>query len=162
MTLRKVGYSVGANRQKGGFEDLDCYKLSLQLMVNVHAIANKLPTVERFDLADQVRRASKSTPANIAEGYGRHHWLDALRFYYIARGSLNETINHLISARTLEYIEQDKFEELYQLARQAERALNGYIAFVNKRREGQALFGERSLKETEKSYHVEIESEPEE
>jgi len=156
VTIRKVEYSVGARIQKSGFEDLDCYKLSLQLMVNVHDIAKILPLEEKFDLADQIRRASKSTPTNIAEGYGRHHWLDALRFYYIARGSLNETISHLIVARTLEYIEQSLFEELYDLARQAERALNGYIAFVNRRKDGQALFGDRMLRETEQIYQIEI------
>jgi len=157
MTIRKVEYSVGNAGQKGGFEDLDCYKLSLQLLVNVHDIASKLPPHEKFDLADQMRRASKSTPANIAEGYGRHHWLDALRFYYIARGSLNETINHLITARALEYIEQNLFEELYQLARQCERALNGYISFIHKRKDGQELFGNRALREMEENYQVEIE-----
>lgn len=158
MTLRKAEYSVGNAVQKGGFEDLDCYKLSLQLLVNVHDVAAKLPSREKFDLADQMRRASKSTPANIAEGYGRHHWLDALRFYYIARGSLNETINHLITARTLEYIEQSLFEELYQLARNTERALNGFIAFVNKRKEGQELFGNRALREAEETYQIDPES----
>ncbi len=157
MAIRKAEYSVGSAMQKGGFEDLDCYKLSLQLMVNVHDVANKLPPHEKFDLADQMRRASKSTPANIAEGYGRHHWLDALRFYYIARGSLNETINHFITARTLEYVEQRLFEELYQLARQCERALNGYIAYVNKRKDGQEIFGNRTLRENEENYQVESE-----
>jgi four helix bundle protein len=157
MAIRKVEYSVGNSMQKGGFEDLDCYKLSLQLMVNAHDIASKLPAHEKFDLADQMRRAAKSTPANIAEGYGRHHWLDALRFYYIARGSLNETINHLITARTLLYIEQNFFEELYQLARQCERALNGYIAYVNRRKDGQEIFGNRTLRENEEIYQVESE-----
>lgn len=161
MAIRQVEYSVGGSMQKGGFEDLDCYKLSLQLMVNAHEIASKLPAHEKYDLADQIRRASKSTSANIAEGYGRHHWLDALRFYYIARGSLNETINHLITARTLAYIEQNLFEELYQLARQCERALNGYIAYVNKRKEGQELFGNRSLRDDQETYQIESERQPE-
>ena len=157
MAIHKVEYSVGSRTQKGGFEDLDCYKLSLQLMVNVHQVAIGLPSHEKFDLADQMRRSSKSAPANIAEGYGRHHWLDALRFYYIARGSLNETINHLITARTLTYIEQNHCEELYQLARQCERALNGYIAYVNKRKDGKDLFGNRTLRENEEIYQVEPE-----
>ena len=41
--------------------------------------------------------------ANIAEGYGRYHYLDSLRFFYIARGSLTETISHIITAHDLKY-----------------------------------------------------------
>ncbi|NIV36007.1 MAG: four helix bundle protein, partial [Anaerolineae bacterium] len=49
----------------------------------------QLPQTERYDLAPQMHRSSKSVMANIAEGYGRYHYLDRLRFFYIARGSLD-------------------------------------------------------------------------
>lgn len=155
MANRRADYSVGERNKKGGFEELTCYQLALQLMVNAHDIANRLPAAERFDLADQMRRASKSAMANIAEGYGRGHWLDALRFYYIARGSINETVSHLITARTLEYVEQQRFEELYELARQSERALNGFIAFIHKRKDGAELFGNTLLHEEKENYFIE-------
>ena len=67
-------------------------------MVECHRVANVLPAREKYDLVSQIRRSSKSVMANIAEGYGRYHYLDSLRFYYIARGSLEETISHLITA----------------------------------------------------------------
>lgn len=53
-------------------------------------MAAGLPAVERYNLADQFRRAATSAVLNISEGYGRYHYLDSLRFYYMARGSLNE------------------------------------------------------------------------
>lgn len=72
-------------------------------MIECHRVADALPSKERYDLASQVRRSSKSVMADIAEGYGRCHYLDSLRFYYIARGSLEETINHIITAHDLAY-----------------------------------------------------------
>jgi len=89
------------NRQRhNGFEDLKCWQLARQLMLECHHLAEKLPAKERYDLASQIRRSSKSGMANISEGYGRYHYLDSLRFYYFARGSINETINHIITAHT--------------------------------------------------------------
>jgi four helix bundle protein len=110
---------------KRGFEDLDCYKLTLEVMVAVHAIAKALPSEEKYDLVSQIRRSSKSVTANIAEGYGRYHYLDSLRCYAIARGELNETLAHLINAHALGYVGQETFAPLYKLIRETEQALNG-------------------------------------
>jgi four helix bundle protein len=73
-------------KQERGFEDLDCYKLALQVVREAYDLANRLPDYERYDLARQLRRAASSVTLNIAEGYGRYHYLDSLRFFYIARG----------------------------------------------------------------------------
>lgn len=47
-----------------------------------------LPAEEKWSMAQQIRRSTNSVPANIAEGYGRFHYQDNIRFCYIARGSL--------------------------------------------------------------------------
>ena len=101
MELRKVTYSSLGVSGARGFEDLECYQLALAVMVNAHEFVNQLPLEEKYDLVSQIRRSSKSTPANIAEGYGRYHYLDSLKFYSNARGSLNETLAHFINARSL-------------------------------------------------------------
>jgi hypothetical protein len=75
-----------------------------------------------------------------------------LRFYYIARGSLNETINHILTARLLHYIAQAQFEELYALMRRTERALNGYINWVKSQRQGVAEYGDRAIREDTAQY----------
>ena len=128
-----------------GFEDLKAWRLARRLMIECHKLADALPARERYDLAPQMRRSSKSVMANIAEGYGRYHYMDSLRFYYIARGSLNETINHVITARDLGYIEEERFQELYDLGREAERTLNGYINYVRRQRTGSKTYGDKYI-----------------
>jgi four helix bundle protein len=114
-------------------------------MIECHELANALPPTERYDLAPQIRRSSKSVMANIAEGYGRYHYLDSLRFYYIARGSLDETISHIITAHDLHYSSDPRHQELYDLGREAERTLNGYINYVWKQKQGLAHYGDHYI-----------------
>ena len=130
-----------------GFQDLKCWQLARRLMIESHKVAAQLPTIERYDLASQVRRSSKSVMANIAEGYGRYHYLDKLRFFYMARGSLDETINHIITCLDLRYIPEARFRELHDLAQEDHRALNGYISYVRKQQQGVQEFGKTVLHE---------------
>ncbi len=57
-----------------------------------------LPPEEKWAMTQQIRRCTQSIPANIAEGYGRYYYQDNVRFCYNARGSLAETLSHLVSA----------------------------------------------------------------
>ena len=132
-----------ARQKQSGFEDLKCWQLARTLMQQCHHLADSLPANERYDLVSQIRRSSKSGMANISEGYGRYHYLDSLRFYYFARGSINETINHIITAHDLGYIDQARFQKLYELGRETERTLNGYINFVRRQQQGQKEYGNR-------------------
>jgi four helix bundle protein len=136
---------MGEQSKNRGFEDLRAWQLARQLVIGCHQVADALPAKERYDLAPQKRRSSKSVMANIAEGYGRYHYLDSLRFYYIARGSLNETVNHVITARDLVYIDDARFKELYEMGREAERTLNGYISYVRRQKAGREAYGDRYI-----------------
>ncbi len=147
MEIRRATYSSPGEPGKRGFEDLDCFKLALDVVVNAQEFARSLPPDEKYDMAKQVRRSSKSITANIAEGYGRYHYLDSLKFYSNARGSLNETLGHFINARVLDYIDQAYFEQLYSLTRRAEKALNGFMSHVRAQRIGHELYGDRSVRE---------------
>jgi four helix bundle protein len=128
-----------------GFEDLKAWQLARRLMIDCHELANRLPAFERYDLVQQIRRSSKSVMANIAEGYGRYHYLDSLRFFYIARGSLTETISHSITAHDLKYTSDEQHQTLSDLGREAERTLNGYINFIWKQQQGRNHYGDRYL-----------------
>ncbi len=139
-------------RRERGFEDLDCYKLALQVVREAYDLTKRLPDYEKYDLARQLRRAASSATLNIAEGYGRYHYLDSLRFYYIARGSLSETLSGFITCHTVGYNSEADLDRQRELTHRALQALNGYIRYVRKQQQGQKLFGNRLLHETEIEY----------
>ena len=76
-------------------EELACYKLARQLRKAVSGFTKTLPREEVYKLKDQIVRSARSVPANIAEGYGRHHHKENVQFCRIARGSLTEPLEHL-------------------------------------------------------------------
>jgi four helix bundle protein len=154
VTEKKILYQSPGEPGKRGFEDLECYKLALEVMVHVHAFAKTLPTDEKYDLYAQIRRSAKGVTSNIAEAYGRYHYLDSLHYYSIARGELNETLAHLINAQVLHYIDQPEFESMYKLIRQSELALNGFMTYVRRQRAGSQEFGDKSLSENRADYDV--------
>jgi four helix bundle protein len=84
--------------------DLIAWQASMNLLVEVYRVASKLPDIERFGLASQLRRASVSIAANIAEGFGRSALGDYLRHLSIASGSLREIQTHLEAITLLGYL----------------------------------------------------------
>jgi len=154
LSERKSLYQSPGQPGRRGFEDLECYKLALHVIVSVQDLIKSLPPEEKFDLAVQIRRSSKSVAANIAEGYGRYHYLDSLYKYSIARGELNETLSHVINAKVLGYIDQTIFEHLYLLIRETEQTLNGYMAYVQRQRAGVKEYGDKALHEGAVEYFV--------
>jgi four helix bundle protein len=86
------------------YRDLEVYQRSMKVLVAVHKLVFTFPDYERFGLADQMRRASKSIPANIAEGYGRRKSAKEFKHYLaMALGSANEMIVHLEITQELGY-----------------------------------------------------------
>ncbi len=125
-----------------GFEDLECYQLALQVLREAYRVARLLPPEERYNLSDQLRRSATSVVLNIAEGYGRYHYLDSLRFYYVARGSLEETLSGFIACKELGYT-LDELPRQRELCHQALRSLNGYIRYVRRQQQGRQEYGDR-------------------
>ena len=94
--------------------------------------AKKFPTDEKFRLADHLIRAVRSINANIAEGHGRFTYKDQIHFCIQARGSLSETLNHLIDAFDCKYISAEDLQSFKIKIDEVERMLNGYITFLRK------------------------------
>jgi four helix bundle protein len=80
-------------------------------------------------------RASRSVTNNIAEGYGRFHYLENIQFCRESRGSLYELIDHLIIANDEGYINEKTCCEFRESIDVLIRKLNGYIAYLKKRKE---------------------------
>jgi len=120
------------------FETLKTWQKAHQLMLDVHKkLVPLLPKEEKYDLADQVRRSSESVSANIAEGAGRYYYMDNVRFCYNARGSLDETLDHLIDARDLKYCPISLYEDLRGQIEEIRRLLNGYISWLKTKKIGE-------------------------
>lgn len=74
-------------------------------------IITNLPKEEKYNLDIQIRKAAISTTANIAEGYGRYHYQEGIQFYRIARASLYELKDHLLSCFDLNFIGDEEMNE---------------------------------------------------
>lgn len=138
-------------KEMRGFEDLECYQLAMKVFREGYRVASLLPVEEKYNLADQLRRASASIILNIAEGYGRYHYLDSLRFYYIARGSIMEVLSGLIACDDRKYT-KDEISSQRELCHSALRSLNGYIRYVRGQQQGKQEYGERAMKEDALTY----------
>src|SRR5213592_1604502 len=77
------------------FEDLEVYQIAMEFRKAMYGVSRRLPNFEKFELASQIRRAAVSLTNNIAEGHGRYHYLDQIRFTLQSRGSLEEMIDDL-------------------------------------------------------------------
>ena len=90
-------------------EDLEVFRRAYALSLEVHRMSLDFPRIEQFALADQVRRASKSICANLAEGFGRQRVSkpEFRRFLMMAIGSADEMQVWSLYCRDLGYIDSD-------------------------------------------------------
>jgi four helix bundle protein len=115
------------------FEDLECWKACRALRLFVaKTVVPVLPNEERFGLSSQILRAARSTTANIAEGYGRFHYLDNAKFCSNSRGSAWEVLDHLITANDEEMVPDAMLAEGRELVNTAVKLLNGYMNYLKK------------------------------
>jgi four helix bundle protein len=95
------------------YDDLDVFQRSMSMLKPIHRAVMSFPDYEKFDLSNQMRRASKSIPANIAEGYGKRRSAKEFQsFLSHALGSATEMEVHLKIARELEYISDQAYASL--------------------------------------------------
>ncbi len=115
------------------FEDLEVWKKARELKMEISRLVKTFPAEEKYRLVDQLIRSSRSINTQISEGHGRKTWPDRLRFSVIGRGSLSETLNHLIDAFDEGLINQEQLNHLRIKIIEVEKLLNGYISFLEKR-----------------------------
>jgi len=114
------------------FEELDCWKEAVLLRKQIRIKLRSFPAEEKFKLIDQLKRATRSVTANIAEGFGRYHYQENTQFCRHSRGSLHEIIDHLIVAHEEEYISDGELNELKIQSNKCIAILNGYINYLQK------------------------------
>jgi len=109
-------------------KDLKVYQLARQLSKMAWNIYESLSWQDKKIMGDQFIESTDSVGANIIEGYGRYHYLDKIRFYYIARASLNESAIHwleLLLERNK--INHEQYKEMIDVAKDVQVKLNNFI-----------------------------------
>jgi four helix bundle protein len=111
-----------------GFEKLDVWNLAIQFSNDIYTATRQFPADERFGLTNQLRRASVSIAANLAEGSGRGSGTDFGRFITIAFGSLMETVSHLRIAKDQGFLSDNDHKRLYETSERLAKMLSGLRA----------------------------------
>ena len=120
------------NNSLKSFEELECWKTCTELRRYISLLIKKFPKEEQYSLIDQMRRASRSTTHNIAEGFGRFHFQENIQFCRHSRASLYELIDQFITAFDEQYISKEEYEKGRELINKALAILNGYINYLIK------------------------------
>ncbi|MBA4150111.1 MAG: four helix bundle protein [Verrucomicrobia bacterium] len=130
---------MDADRKFQTFEDLEVYRVAREFRKAMYAVTRKLPDFEKFELVSQIRRAAVSLTNNVAEGHGRFHYLDQIKFMLQARGSLQELIDDLNVCVDEKYLTEAEVESLRQIGWQVSKLLGGYIRYLRKCKSGENL-----------------------
>lgn len=109
-------------------KELEIYQLSRQLSAKAWSIYQRLDYHLRKNWGDQMISSIDSVGANIAEGYARYHFLDRIKFYYIARASLSESVEHWIDLGfERKIILEEEHSEIYSISKNLQIKLNKQI-----------------------------------
>ncbi len=112
------------------FTDMEVWKKARSIRADISELVKTFPVEEKYRLSDQIIRSSRSIGNNIAEGHGRFNHIDSARFLVTARGSLIETIDHLVIALDEKFINDEIFNKFKDDCEECLRMLNGYINYL--------------------------------
>jgi len=93
-------------------KNLDFWQLSITFTTKIYNLTNNFPNSEMYGLSRQLRRAAISVSSNIAEGAARKSKLERIRFFEMARSSIVEIDTQLEISTQLNFVKQDRLEEL--------------------------------------------------
>ena len=114
-------------------KDLDAWKKSLDLVVQVYQVTSIFPDSERFGLITQMQRAAVSVPSNIAEGAARKSDKEFTYFLYIAQGSLAELETQYIISEKLKYISPDQLNTFINHKEEIAKMIYGLINYSKRK-----------------------------
>ncbi len=103
---------IQANAMYKSFKEMPIWQKTMELAEIIFKHTEKLPRKEDYGFTSQIMRSALSIPANISEAFGRHHTLEKINFYYVARSSLTETQSHLEYGKRVGYISPQDAEIL--------------------------------------------------
>jgi len=117
------------------FEDIRAWQKARDLTRSIYAATKNQGFAKDFRLKDQIRSASGSIMANIAEGFDSRSNPEFIRFLGYARRSASEVQSHLYIALDEGYIPSDQFAEIYQAAEEVKGLIGGFIHYLMQHQE---------------------------
>jgi four helix bundle protein len=132
--------SAKTNRKSfSTFEDLEVYRVAREFRKAMYGAAKRFPDVEKFGLASQVRRAAVFVTNNIAEGHGRYHYLEQIKFMLQSRGSLEELIDDLNVCEDENYLPGEEIASLKQQGWRVRQSIDGYVRYLREQKATSAV-----------------------
>lgn len=136
---KKTPPSPGDQKRYRTFEDLEGYQIAREFRKAMYQVNRRLPSFEKFELGSQIRRAAVSLTNNIAEGHGRFHYLEQIKFCLNSRGSLEELLDDLNICEDESYLPVAEIPPLSQEGWRVHQLFNGYIRWLRERKQGASL-----------------------
>jgi four helix bundle protein len=121
---------LGSRMVAKRLEDLIAWQLARELENQVFAFTANSPACHDFEYCDQIRRSSRSSRRNTAEGFGRFYPKEFVKFLSYAAGSLNETKDHRLEGFDRKYLDAARYEQLRRLCLRAIKANNGLRRYL--------------------------------
>jgi four helix bundle protein len=117
------------------YKNLEIWKLSRELVIEIHEMTLHLPKFEQFEEAQQIRRSMKSVRSNIVEGYGRRIYKqEFVRFIVFALASADETLDHLeILFETKSLTNKEQFDSLHERLNLLSKKINNFLQAVQEK-----------------------------
>jgi four helix bundle protein len=116
------------------FEELEVWKLSMELCADIYKLTNTDLFSRDFGLKDQIRRSAVSVPSNISEGFERDSKNQFVYFLTIAKGSCGELRTQLKIAKALNYVNVKEFEGINEKCLSTSKQLSGFITYLKNAR----------------------------
>jgi len=125
MALTKNGYR--------GYRDLKVYQMAYQIALDIHQVTKTFPKEEKYSLTDQIRRSSRSVPANLAEAWKKRRYEKAFISKLVdCAGEAGETEVWLDFSKDFGYLKDDQYQQLMQRYDEVNRMLYGMIDKAHK------------------------------
>src|SRR6266481_6752222 len=123
-------------KQYQTFEDLEVCQVAREFRKAMYRVGRRLPEIEKFALASQIRRAAVSLTNNIAEGHGRYHYLDQIKFTLHSRGSLEELMDDLNVCGDEQYLPAEQIASLKEDGWRVRQLIDGYVRYLRQQSAG--------------------------
>ena len=115
------------------FTSLEVWQEAHRLTIVIYKLSTKFPKSELYGLTSQIRRASVSVELNIAEGFGRYHLAEDIKFLFNSRGSIAEVQSCLLIAKDLKFVEETDINKIYLDYRILSKRINSLINYKKRK-----------------------------